>query len=61
MNISPREKDSRRFFVPVVCIARERTILGIGDVGAVAGIPSDWAAGIGFKLVQLLPINENRD
>jgi len=42
--------------VPVFALRGEDD-LGIGDVGALREF-IDWAAEIGFKLVQLLPINE---
>jgi 4-alpha-glucanotransferase len=42
--------------VPLFALRREHD-LGIGDVGALREF-IDWAAAIGFKLVQLLPINE---
>jgi len=36
---------------------RSKDDLGVGDVGCLRGLV-DWAAGAGFSLVQLLPINE---
>ena len=42
--------------VPLFALRREND-LGIGDLGALREF-IDWAAEIGFKLVQLLPINE---
>src|SRR5213075_1679388 len=42
--------------VPVFALRGEND-LGIGDVAALREF-IDWTAGIGFKLIQLLPINE---
>jgi 4-alpha-glucanotransferase len=55
MNLSPEQKIAG-VLTPLFAI-RTETDLGIGDL---AGLRQfiDWAAGIGFKLVQLLPINE---
>jgi 4-alpha-glucanotransferase len=55
MNLSP-EKKIAGVLVPLFALRGEGD-LGIGDVGALREF-IDWAAGIGFKLVQLLPINE---
>jgi 4-alpha-glucanotransferase len=55
MNLSP-EKKIAGVLVPLFALRGEND-LGIGDVGALREF-IDWVAGIGFKLVQLLPINE---
>ena len=55
MNLSPERKIAG-VLVPLFALRREGD-LGIGDVGALREF-IDWIAGIGFKLVQLLPINE---
>jgi 4-alpha-glucanotransferase len=55
MNLSP-EKKIAGILAPLFGLRSEND-LGIGDV-AVLGEFIDWAAEIGFKLVQLLPINE---
>ncbi len=55
MNLSP-EKKIAGILVPLFAVRGEND-LGIGDLGALREF-IDWAAGIGFKLVQLLPINE---
>jgi 4-alpha-glucanotransferase len=55
MNLSP-EKKIAGVLVPLFALRGEGD-LGIGDVGALREF-IDWIAGIGFKLVQLLPINE---
>jgi 4-alpha-glucanotransferase len=55
MNLSP-EKKIAGVLVPLFALRGEHD-LGIGDIGALREF-IDWAAGIGFKLVQLLPINE---
>ncbi len=55
MKISP-EKRIAGVLVPLFALRGEDD-LGIGDIGALREF-IDWAAGIGFKLVQLLPINE---
>jgi 4-alpha-glucanotransferase len=55
MNLSP-EKKIAGVLVPLFALRRDDD-LGIGDVGALREF-IDWVAGIGFKLVQLLPINE---
>ena len=55
MNLSP-EKRIAGILVPLFAL-REEDDLGIGDLGALRRF-IDWAAEIGFKLVQLLPINE---
>src|SRR3982074_2763084 len=55
MNLSP-EKKIAVVLAPLFALRREDD-LGIGDVAALREF-IDWAAEIGFKLVQLLPINE---
>ena len=55
MNLSP-EKKIAGVLAPLFMLRGEDD-LGIGDVGALREF-IDWAAGIGFELVQLLPINE---
>src|ERR1700726_2829274 len=55
MNVSP-EKKIAGVLAPLFALRREDD-LGIGDVAALREF-IDWAAEIGFKLVQLLPINE---
>src|SRR6266849_2493514 len=55
MNLSP-EKRIAGILVPPFAL-RGKDDIGIGDTGALREF-IDWAAGIGFKLVQLLPINE---
>ncbi len=55
MNLSP-EKKIAGVLAPLFALRREDD-LGIGDVAALREF-TDWAAEIGFKLVQLLPINE---
>jgi 4-alpha-glucanotransferase len=55
LNLSP-EKKIAGVLVPLFALRREND-LGIGDVGALREF-IDLAAAIGFKLVQLLPINE---
>jgi 4-alpha-glucanotransferase len=55
MNLSPENKIAG-VLVPLFALRREDD-LGIGDVDALRQF-IDWVAGIGFKLVQLLPINE---
>src|SRR2546429_681992 len=55
MNLSP-EKKIAGVLVPVFALRAEHD-LGVGDIGALREF-IDWAAEIGFKLVQLLPINE---
>jgi 4-alpha-glucanotransferase len=55
MNLSP-EKRIAGVLVPLFALRGEDD-LGIGDIGALREF-IDWAAEIGFKLVQLLPINE---
>src|SRR5207245_4047388 len=55
MNLSS-EKKIAGVLVPLFALRGEDD-LGIGDTGALREFV-DWAAGIGFKLVQLLPINE---
>jgi len=55
MNLLP-EKRIAGVLVPLFALRGEGD-LGIGDVGVLREF-IDWVAGIGFKLVQLLPINE---
>src|SRR6266567_4840152 len=55
MNLSP-EKKIAGVLAPLFALRREDD-LGIGDVATLREF-IDWAAEIGFKLVQLLPINE---
>ena len=55
MNLSP-EKKIAGVLVPLFALRREND-LGIGDLGALREF-IDWAVEIGFKLVQILPINE---
>jgi len=55
MNLSP-EKKIAGVLAPLFAL-RGKDDLGIGDTAALREF-IDWAAGIGFKLVQLLPINE---
>src|SRR5881227_1109600 len=55
MNLSP-EKKIAGILAPLFALRGEDD-LGIGDTGALREF-IDWAAGIGFKLIQLLPINE---
>src|SRR6266513_690990 len=55
MNLSP-EKKIAGVLAPLFAL-RTESDLGIGDLGALREFV-DWAAEIGFKLVQLLPINE---
>src|SRR4029077_8272726 len=55
LKLSP-EKKIAGVLVPLFALRGEND-LGIGDTGALREF-IDWAAGIGFKLVQLLPINE---
>jgi 4-alpha-glucanotransferase len=55
MTFSP-DKKIAGVLAPLFALRREND-LGIGDVEALRQF-IDWAAGIGFKLVQLLPINE---
>jgi 4-alpha-glucanotransferase len=55
LNISP-EKKIAGVLVPLFALRGEGD-LGIGDIGALREF-IDWVAQIGFKLVQLLPINE---
>jgi 4-alpha-glucanotransferase len=55
MNLSP-EKKIAGVLVPLFAL-RGIDDLGIGDTGALREF-IDWVAQIGFKLVQLLPINE---
>src|ERR1700746_1162550 len=55
MNLSP-EKKIAGILAPLFALRGEDD-LGIGDTGTLREF-IDWAAEIGFKLVQLLPINE---
>jgi 4-alpha-glucanotransferase len=55
MNLSP-DKRIAGILVPLFALRGEND-LGIGDLGALREF-IDWAAEIGFELVQLLPINE---
>ena len=55
MNLSP-EKKIAGVLVPLFALRGEKD-LGIGDVAALREF-IDWVAEVGFKLVQLLPINE---
>src|SRR5436190_22166095 len=55
MKLSP-EKKIAGILAPLFALRGEND-LGIGDLGALREF-IDWAAEIGFKLVQLLPINE---
>src|SRR4029077_10723838 len=55
MNLSP-EKKIAGVLAPLFALRREND-LGIGDVAALREF-LDWTAAAGFKLVQLLPINE---
>jgi 4-alpha-glucanotransferase len=55
MNLQP-DKKIAGVLVPLFAL-RGQEDLGIGDTAALRQF-IDWAAGIGFKIVQLLPINE---
>src|SRR5213592_823848 len=55
LNLSP-EKKIAGVLAPLFALRGEND-LGIGDTAALREF-IDWVAGIGFKLVQLLPINE---
>src|ERR1700732_532939 len=55
MNLSP-EKKIAGVLAPLFALRREND-LGIGDIAALREF-IDWIAEAGFKLVQLLPINE---
>ena len=55
VNLSPEQKIAG-VLAPLFAL-RTETDLGIGDLEALRQF-IDWAAGIGFKIVQLLPINE---
>src|SRR5207245_9723275 len=55
MNLSPENRIAG-ILVPLFAL-RGKDDLGIGDTGALREF-IDWVAGIGFKLVQLLPVNE---
>src|SRR6185369_3607420 len=55
MNLSPERKIAG-VLVPLFALRREND-LGIGDLEALREF-IDWTASIGFKILQLLPINE---
>ena len=55
MDLSP-EKKIAGILTPIFAL-RTETDLGIGDVEGLRQF-IDWAAEIGFKVIQLLPINE---
>ncbi len=55
MNLSPEQKIAG-VLTPLFAL-RTETDLGIGDLEGLRQF-IDWAAGIGFKIVQVLPINE---
>src|SRR6266568_2545977 len=55
MDLSPERKIAG-VLAPLFALRREND-LGVGDLEALRQF-IDWAAEIGFKLVQLLPINE---
>src|SRR3954449_5894998 len=55
MNLSPEHKIAGAL-APLFAL-RTESDLGIGDLGALRQF-IDWAAEIGFKMAQLLPINE---
>ncbi|HEV2097205.1 MAG TPA: 4-alpha-glucanotransferase, partial [Chthoniobacterales bacterium] len=55
MDLSP-EKKIAGILVPLFALRTEND-LGIGDLGALRQF-IDWAVQVGFKVVQLLPINE---
>ena len=55
MNLSPEQKIAG-VLTPLFAL-RTETDLGVGDLEALRQF-IEWAARIGFKLVQLLPINE---
>src|SRR6476469_3303457 len=55
MNLSPDHKIAG-VLAPLFALRTEND-LGIGDLEGLRQF-IDWAAGIGFKLVQLLPVNE---
>src|ERR1700739_3891295 len=55
MNLSP-EKKIAGILAPLFGLRGEND-LGIGDVAVLREFV-DWAAGIGFKLIQILPLNE---
>src|SRR5437867_13171364 len=55
MNLSPDRKIAG-VLAPLFALRGDND-LGIGDTAALREF-IDWVAGIGFKLVQLLPINE---
>src|SRR4029453_15018408 len=55
MNLSP-DKKIAGVLVPLFALRGEND-LGIGDLGALREF-IDWIAEIGFRLFQLLPINE---
>ena len=55
MDVSPEQKIAG-VLTPLFAL-RSETDLGIGDLATLREF-IDWAANVGFKLVQLLPINE---
>ena len=55
MNLTPNERIAG-VLAPLFALRTEED-LGVGDVGGLRQF-IDWARGIGFKIVQLLPINE---
>jgi 4-alpha-glucanotransferase len=55
MDVTPEQKIAG-VLTPLFALRSEND-LGIGDLGTLRDF-IDWAAGVGFKLVQLLPINE---
>jgi 4-alpha-glucanotransferase len=55
MNLSPEQKIAG-VLAPLFALRTEKD-LGVGDLEGLRQF-IDWAAGIGFKIVQLLPINE---
>src|SRR5215813_10616353 len=55
LDLSPERKIAG-VLVPLFAL-RGTDDLGVGDVGALREF-IDWVAGVGFKVVQLLPINE---
>jgi 4-alpha-glucanotransferase len=55
MNLSPEQKIAG-VLAPLFAL-RTETDLGIGDLEGLRQFV-DWAAGIGFRIIQLLPINE---
>src|SRR6478735_10289334 len=55
MHLAPDQKIAG-LLAPLFAL-RSETDLGIGDVGALRDF-IDWAADLGFRVVQLLPVNE---